>query len=109
MSFVDNVTSVDVVTFVVVIIVVNVAVFVDVIILFTKLYSWMMSQSSTQLHVSLSFKAFVKSCFHIVVILLLNCNLTILYYNVTFVDVFTFVVVFVVFNVVDVVNTLLTC
>jgi hypothetical protein len=54
-SFVDNVTSVDVVTVVVVFIVVNVAVVVDVIILLTQLYSWMMSQSSTQLHVSLLF------------------------------------------------------
>jgi hypothetical protein len=54
-SFIDNVTSVDVVTVVVVFIVVNVAVVVDVIILLTKLYSWMMSQSPTQLHVPLLF------------------------------------------------------
>ncbi len=58
---------------------------------------------------SLSFKAFVKSCYHIVVILLLNCNVTILYDNVTFVDVVMFVVVFIVFNVVDVLNIILTC
>jgi hypothetical protein len=46
-----------------------------------------------------------------VVTLLLNCNVAtcILYDIVTFVDVVTFVVVFIVFNVVDVLNIILTC